>query len=164
LCFGKENPVLVGYTDADLAGDIDSQKSTSGYLTTFVGGAVSWQSKLQKCVALSTSEAEYIAATEASKEIIWMRNFLLELGYEQDKYVLRCDNQSAIHLAKNSTFHAHSKHIDVRYHQIREVLKDKLLQLEKIHTDENWSDMMTKVLPTKKFENCCKGSDVLFPN
>ena len=63
-----------------------------------------------------------------------MRNFLLELGYEQDKYVLRCDSQSAIHLAKNSTFHARSKHIDVCYHWIREVLEDKLLQLEKIHT------------------------------
>ena len=88
LCFGEENPVLIGYTDVDLAGDIGSRKSTSGYLTTFVGGAVSWQSKLQKCVALLTIEAEYIAAIEACKEIIWMRNFLLELGYEQDKYML----------------------------------------------------------------------------
>jgi len=106
LCFGKKNPVLVGYRDADPSSDIDSRKSTSGYLTTFAGGAVSWKSKLQKFFALSTTEAEYVAATEASKEIMWMRNFLLELGYEQDKYVLRCDNQSAIHLAKNSTFHA----------------------------------------------------------
>ena len=93
-----------------------------------------------------------------------MRNFLLEWGYEQDKYVLRCDSQSAIHLAKNSTFHARSKHIDVRYHWIRKILEDKLLQIEKVHTDENWSDMMTKVLPTKKFENCCKGAGVMFPN
>jgi len=100
-------------------------------------GAVSWQSKLQKYVALSTTEVEYIAATEACKEIIWMRNFPLELDYEQDKHVLQCDSQSVIHLAKNSTFHARSKHIDVRYHWIREVLEDKLLQLEKIHIDED---------------------------
>ena len=113
---------------------------------------------------MSTTEAKYIAATEACKEIIWMRNFLLELGYEQDKYVLRCDSQSRIHLAKNFTFPARSKHIDVHCHWIWEVLEDKLPELEKIHTDENWSDMMTKVLPAKKFENCCKGTSVLFPN
>ena len=125
---------------------------------------MSWQSELQICVALSIIEAEYIAATEACKKIIWMINFLLELSYEQDKYVLRCDSQSAIHLAKNYTFHSHSKHIDVRYHWIREVLEDKLLQFEKVHTDENWSDMMTKVLSIKKCENYCKGADMMFPN
>ena len=65
LCFGNGKPVLVGYTDADMAGDVDSRKSTSGYLITYAGGAVSWQSKLQKCVALSTTEAEFIAAIEA---------------------------------------------------------------------------------------------------
>jgi len=92
LCFGKEKPVLVSYIDADLVGDIDSWKSSSGYLTTFVGGSVSWQFKLQKCVALSTTKAKYIAAAKAYKEITWMRNFLVELGYEQDKYVLRCDS------------------------------------------------------------------------
>lgn len=92
LCFGKGKPVLEGYTDADMTGDVDSRKSTSGYLTTFAGGAVSQQSKLQKCVALSTTEAEYIAATEyiatteyiaateACKEMLWLKNFLLELG------------------------------------------------------------------------------------
>jgi len=119
--------VLNAYIDADMAGDVDSRKSTSRYLTTFIGGAVSWQSKLQKCVALSTTEDEYIAATEAFKEILWMKNFLFELGREQEKYVLRCDSQSAIHLAKNLTFHSHSKHTDVRYHCIRDVLEDKLL-------------------------------------
>ena len=67
-------------------------------------------------------------------------------------------------LAKNSTFHACSKHIDVHYHWIWEVLEDKLLQLDKIHTDKNWSDMMTKVLLTKKFENCCEGAGVMLPN
>ena len=70
LCFGKGKPMLTGYTDADLAGDIDSRKSTSGYLITFAGGAVSWQSKLHKCVSLLTTEAKYIVATEACKEII----------------------------------------------------------------------------------------------
>lgn len=78
--------------------------------------------------------------------------------------MLRCDSQSAIQLAKNSSLHSRSKHIDVRYHWIREVLDEKLLQLEKVHTDENWSDIMTKVVPTKKFESCCKGAGVVPPN
>ena len=116
LCFGRGKPVLEGYTNADLAGDIDSRKSTSGYLTTFAGGAISWQSKLQKCIALSTTEAEYIASTKACKEMLWMKNMLQELGIDQDRYVLKCDNQSAIYLAKNSTFHSRTKHIDIRYH------------------------------------------------
>ena len=70
LCFGSSEPVLVAYTDADMAGDVDNRKSISGYLITYAGGAVSWQSKLQKCVALSTTETEFIAATEASKELL----------------------------------------------------------------------------------------------
>ncbi|WP_036768046.1 Ty1/Copia family ribonuclease HI, partial [Plesiomonas shigelloides] len=124
-----------------MAGDVDSRKSTSGYLITLAGGAVSWKSTLQKCVALSTTEAEFIAATEACKELLWLKKFLCELGFQQEKYQLFCDSQSAIHLRKNSSFHSRSKHIDVRYHWIRDVLEKKQLQLEKIHTDENGSDM-----------------------
>jgi hypothetical protein len=99
-CFGRSESLLVAYTYADLAGDVDSRKSTSGYLVTYAGGAVSWQSMLQKCVALSTTEAEFIATTEASKEPLWLKKFVRELGYHQGKYVLFCDNQSAIHLSK----------------------------------------------------------------
>ncbi|CAH9120743.1 unnamed protein product [Cuscuta epithymum] len=155
LCFGNEKYVLEGYTDSDMAGDIDSRKSTSGYLITFAGGAVSWLSRLQRCVALSTTEAEFIAATEACKELLWMKNFMKELRYSQERYVLLCDSQSAIHLGKNLTFHSKSKHIDVRYHWIREVLNDRLLELEKVHTDNNGADMFTKALPRWKFEVCC---------
>jgi hypothetical protein len=80
ICFGStNNSVLEAYTVADWAGDIDSRKSTSGYLVCFENGAVSWQSKLQKCVALSTTEVEYIAITKACKELIWMKKFLHEL-------------------------------------------------------------------------------------
>ncbi|CAN1237861.1 Retrovirus-related Pol polyprotein from transposon TNT 1-94, partial [Linum grandiflorum] len=83
------------------------------------GAAVSWQSRLQKCVALSTTEAECITVTEACKEVLWLKKFLQELGIKQERYVLYCDSQSAIHLCKNPTFHSRSKHIDVRYHWIR---------------------------------------------
>ena len=85
-----------------MSGDIDSSKSTSGYMMTFAGGVVSWQSKLQKCVALSTTESEYVTAVEAGKELVWMRDFLEELGLEQDNYLLHCDCQSVIHLAKKT--------------------------------------------------------------
>jgi hypothetical protein len=113
---------------------------------------VSWQSRLQKCVVLSTTKVEYIAITEAAKELLWMKKFLQELGLQQERYLLHCDSQSAIHLNKNSTFHSRSKHIDVRYHWIRYVLDEKLLQIEKIYTDDNCSDMITKVLPMQKLE------------
>ena len=89
---------------------------------TFSGGAISWQSKLQKCVALSTTEAEYIATTEAGKEIIWLKQFLQELGLNRMEYIVYCDSQSAIDLSKNSMYHARTKHIDVRFHWIGEEL------------------------------------------
>ena len=157
ICFGCTNsPILEAYSDADWTGDIDSRKSTTGYLICFGNGAVSWQSKLQKCVALSTTEAEYIAITEACKELIWMKRFLHELGVRQERYMLFCDSQSAIHLGKNPTFHSRSKHIDLRYHWIRDVLESKELELEKIHTSENGSDMLTKCIPSLKFEAYCQ--------
>ncbi|CAJ2645756.1 unnamed protein product [Trifolium pratense] len=155
LCFGGDKPTLEGYSDSDMAGDIDSRESTSGYMIKFAGGVVAWQSRLQKCVALSTTEAEFIAITEAYKELLWLKKFLQELGFVQDKYVLFVDSQSAIHLGKNPTFHNRSKHIDVRYYWIRDVLDAKLLELVKVHTDDNGSDMMTKMLPRGKFEACC---------
>ena len=101
-----------------MAGDLNSRKSTFGCLFTFVGGAISWQSKLQNCVALSTTEAEYIAANEAGKEMFWMKRFLQELCLMQDKYVVHCDSQSAIDSSKNAM------HIEVRYHWIRLVVEE----------------------------------------
>ena len=85
LCFRTDKSVLIGCTNAYMAGDVDSRKSTSVYLIIFSRGAVSWQSRLQKCVALSTIEAEYIAIIEASKELLWMKKFLQELGLQQKK-------------------------------------------------------------------------------
>ncbi|GKB35802.1 hypothetical protein Tco_0880744, partial [Tanacetum coccineum] len=117
-----------------MARNKDNMKSTSGYLMTFAGGAVSWQSRLQKCVA----------ATEACKELLWLKRFLQELGFKQQRYAVLCDNQSAIHLAKNSMFHKRTKHIDIRYHWIRDAIEDGMFELNKVHTDDNASDMLTK--------------------
>ena len=101
-------------------------------------------------------EAKFIAITEACKEVLWLKKFLQELGFRQDNYSLFVDSQSAIHLGKNPTFHSRSKHIDVRYHWIRDALDAKLLELKKVHTDDNGADMMTKALPRGKFEVCCE--------
>ncbi|KAI4353150.1 hypothetical protein L6164_002120 [Bauhinia variegata] len=152
------DPVLHGYTNSNLAGDVDTRKSTSSYLVNFAREVVAWQSKLQKCVALSTTEAKFIATTEACKELLWMKKFICELGFTQKRYILYCDSQSAIYLCKNPTFHGRSKHIDVKYHWIRDVLDSKSLELVKIHTNDNCLDMLTKILPRGKFEACCVGA------
>ena len=101
---------------------------------------------MQKCVVLSTIEDEFIAITESCKEMLWVKKFLQELDFTQEMYVLLCDSQSVIHLGKNLTFHSKSKHINARYHWIRDVLDAKLLELEKVHTDENCSHMIIKYL------------------
>ena len=88
-------------------------------------------------MALATTKDEYIYATSTSKELLCLKKFLQELGLTQERYILYCDSQSAIHLSMNSSFHSKSKHIDVRYHWIRDVLEEKKMHIEKIHTHEN---------------------------
>ena len=158
--FGRFKPILEGYTDTDMVGDLDGRKSIAGYLFTFAGGAVSWQSKLQKCVALSTTEAEYIVVNEAGKEMLWMKWFLQELGLMQDKYIVHCDSQSAIDLSKNAIFQSPLKHIEVRYHWIRLVVEKWLMQLRKIHTKKNPADMLTKVVTKEKLKLCVGTADM----
>ena len=136
--------------------DVDTSRSTSGYVMMYATRFVSWQSRLQKTVALSTTEAEYMAAVEAGKEILWMKDFIGELGIRQDEYRLYCDSRSAIHLAKNAAYHSRTKHIQRRYHWIRERVEDREFALTKIHTAENGSDMLTKVLIPDKLDACRK--------
>jgi hypothetical protein len=145
---------LCGFVDFDMAGDIDSRKSTTGYVFTLGGAAISWVSRLQKIIALSTTEAEYGAAIEACKEMTWLRSLLNELEHKQVDCRLQSDSQSAIHLANNSAFHSRTKHIDIRYHFIRTMLEEGSFKLEKIHTNKNPADMLTKSLPKEKLEFC----------
>ena len=109
-------------------GEVDHRRSTIGYIFIVENTAVSWMSRLQKIVTLSTIEAEYVAMTEASKEIIWLQGLLTELRFKQEKNVLYSDSQSTIHLAKNSTFHFRTKHIGLLYHFIRSLLEDEVLK------------------------------------
>src|SRR5205814_4744190 len=151
---------LTGYSDANWAGDIDNRRSTTGYVVMINNGAVAWRSQLQPTVALATMEAEYMALTEATKELIWIRNLLMELGYINNKTDtksptdLYSDNQSAIALAKNPVSHARAKHIDIRHHFIREAIQDKIIWVQYIPTAEMTADSLTKALSREKHQKC----------
>ena len=99
-------------------------------------------------------EADHVAATEASKEMIWLQRFMEELGKKGENSMLYSDIQSSIHLAKNSSFHSKTKHIQLKYHFIRYVLNEELLKLEEIHTSQNPTDMLTKVVTREKMISC----------
>ena len=147
---------LVGYVDSNYANDRDSRKSTTSYMFTFCGSCISWKSQLQHIVALSTTEAEYIATTEAFKEALWLSGLLKEIGFLKEKPVILSDSQSSIQLCKNPIFHDRTKHIDVRYHFIHDIVGKNEIKLEKISSDENPADMGTKCLPIEKFSKRLK--------
>ena len=105
-------------------------------------------------MALSTTEAEYMVVVEADKEIIWMKDFISEPRIRQEEFGLHFDNKSTIHLARNVTYHSKTKHIQRIYHWLRERIEENDFSLVKIHTDENGSDMLTKVLSEEKLNAC----------
>ena len=113
---------VVGYVDADYGGDLDRRSSLSAYIFTLCGSAISWYSSLQAIAALSTTKAEYIAATESMKEAIWLRGLVSELGLQQDVLVIFCDSQSVVHLTKNNKYHSRTKHIEIKHHFIRDIV------------------------------------------
>ena len=150
----KMNHCAVGYVDSDYAGDLDKCRSTTAYVFTLASGAVSWKSNLQHTIALSTTEAEYMAVTEGAKEALWLRGLLEDLGVIQDYVDVYCDSQSAIHLAENQVTHNRTKHIHVRFHKIRQLVEDGDIQLLKVGTEDNPADMLTKSVPLSKFKHC----------
>ncbi|KAH9793742.1 Integrase catalytic domain-containing protein [Citrus sinensis] len=131
-------------------------RSQEEYVFTLGGGPISWWSILQSTIALSTTEAEYMAATEAVKEAIWLKSLLSDLGVIQENIAVFCDNQSAIFLAKNQIYHARTKHIDVKYHYVREIIECGNVLLKKIDTKDNPLDMLTKVVSGVNFQHCLK--------
>jgi hypothetical protein len=148
----KEQAVLVGYSDSDLAGDIDTRRSTTGVLFFLDNNVITWQSQKQKVVALSSCEAEYMAATTAACQGIWLARLIAELrGDEVGATKLNIDNQSAIALSKNPVFHDRSKHIDVRYHFIRECVDDNRVKIDSVGTAEQLADILTKALARERF-------------
>ena len=147
---------LSGYCNADFAGDIDTRRSTTGYVFKLAGGAISWSSRLQPTVAASTTEAEYMAASNATKEGLWLRKLLTDLGKPLKPIVIQSDNQAAISLIKNPITSMRSKHIDVIHHFARErVVRGEVVFY--VNTADNVADMLTKPLLELKFLACCKG-------
>lgn len=142
---------LAGYCDADYGGCVDTRKSTSGYLFVVAGGTVSWRSHRQHAVALSTAESEYISATEASKEMVWLKGFIEELIWKGclEQPILKIDNKSAISWAENEDISEYSKHIQIRYHYIRSVVKKGVFKPEHISSKEQLADGFTKALPKR---------------
>jgi hypothetical protein len=139
---------LVGYTDSDWAGCVADRKSTSGCCFSLGSGLVSWFSRKQKSVALSSSKAEYMAASQGSCEAIWLCKMLVGLfGQEMPPTVIHCDNQSCIKLSENPVFHDQSKHIEIRYHFIHDWVQRGAVQLQYVSTDDQVADILTKALP-----------------
>jgi hypothetical protein len=139
------------YTDADHGGNPDNKKSTSGYVVTMGTGAISWSSRLQGIVTLSTTEAEYVAATSAGQEILWLCNLFTELGYTfSSPSTLHVDNQSAISVAKNPEHHGRMKHLDLRFYWLRDEVEKGRIHIQHLRTDEMPADIFTKALPRPK--------------
>ncbi|KAL0313353.1 UNVERIFIED_CONTAM: Retrovirus-related Pol polyprotein from transposon TNT 1-94 [Sesamum radiatum] len=149
----KKEGELLAFTDSDYAGDVDDRKSTSGYVFMMSSGAVSWCSKKQPIVTLSTTEAEFVAATVCACQGIWMKRILKELGYFKEECItVMCDNSSTIKLSKNPVMHGRSKHIDVRFHFLRNLVKDGALELVYCGSQDQVADIMTKPLKIEVFQ------------
>nr|GEX59931.1 uncharacterized mitochondrial protein AtMg00810-like [Tanacetum cinerariifolium] len=138
----------------DYAKDPNKGMSITGYTFLVPGCVVSWKATLQHVVALSTTEVEYMVLTKAVKEAIWLKGLLEKLGVELNTVIVSCDNQGAIHLSWNHVFHKRTKHINVRYHFIREVLEAKTVKVMKVGTEHNVTDALTKVVPGLKLQHC----------
>lgn len=144
---------MVGFVDSDYAGDLDKRRLLTDVFC--IGGcAISWKATLQHLVALSTTEAEYMAVTEAIKENLWLKGLFAELSLHQGGIIIFCDSQSVIHLSKDQMYHERTKHIDINYHFIRETIAEGKVSVQKINTRDNLADMFTKSLPVSKFKIC----------
>ena len=144
---------LTGFSDSDWAGCVESRKSTSGFVFQVGQCTVSWSSKKQPIVALSSTEAEYIALCRAAQEAVWLRSLLADVGLTpKTATVVREDNQGAIALGKNPKDHPRTKHIDVKYHYVREVVQNKIIDVVHVPTGDMVADTLTKALPKPSFE------------
>jgi hypothetical protein len=165
LVYGGGDLKLQGYTDSSFQSDPDDSKSTSGFVFTLNGGAVSWKSSKQETTADSTTEAEYIAAAEAAKEAVWMKKFIGDLGVVESisgPVPLLCDNNGAIAQAKEPRSHQKSKHILRRFHLIREIIARGDVVVERVPSADNIADPLTKPLSQNVFERHLENMGILY--
>lgn len=151
LRFGTGNGLLA-FTDAAYADDVDTRRSTSGFVFTLHGGAISWSSKLQRPVALSTCEAEYMASAHTAKEALWLRKLLPEVQHvvAEDPIVIYADNEASIQLSKNPVHGERTKHIGTAFNMVRQHVNQGELRFVYCNTKENAADLFTKALSGPK--------------
>ena len=142
---------LIGFSDADFAGCRDDRKSTSGTCQFLGRRLISWSSKKQNCVAISTAESEYISAGSCCAQLLWLRNQLEDYNMKLKEIPMFCDSSSAIAIANNPVSHSRTKHIELRYHFIREHVEKKDICLDHVPTDRQIADIFTKPLDETKF-------------
>ncbi len=161
--YEAKNQVQVhGYMDANWASNVSDRKSTSGFMFSFGSGVVSWSSKKQPIVALSSTEAEYRGVAIVACEVVWLQKLLSDLGQSVDAHVvIYYDNISSILLANNPVYHARTKHIEVHYHFIREKILVKEIDLIHVSTEDQVADIFTKALGINKLKRFRKMLGVL---
>ncbi|GJW97217.1 hypothetical protein Tco_0179025 [Tanacetum coccineum] len=143
---------LIAYSDADHAGCKDDCKSTSGGLQFLGGKLMSWSSKKQDCTAMSTAEAEYVSLSACCTQVIWMRTKLLDYGYKYNRIPMYCDSKSAIAISCNPVQHSKTKHIDIRYHFIKEHVEKGTVEIYFVGIEYQLANLFTKALPKERFE------------
>jgi hypothetical protein len=148
---GKSGLGLVAFVDSDWGSDPNTRQSQTGFLLRLAGGAFSWTSCVQKTVAHSSTDAEYMALSDCSRQVVWVRSIFKELNYSLIPIEIASDNQGAIFNASNPVTEKRSKHIDIRYHYIRELVETDVVRLLYIQGVENLADILTKNLGHTKF-------------
>lgn len=147
---------LICFSDADWAGNLEDRSSTSGFAIYLGRNLISWCTKRQKCISLSIMEAEYVALSEAVKETIFIRKLLNEIGYNIETPLVYCDNLAAIEIAKNPKDNQRAKHIDLKFHFVRNAIKNNEIDLNYIKSKDNKADIFTKPLNSNLFNNNCQ--------
>jgi hypothetical protein len=148
---GSSGSGLIAYTDSDWAADIIKHQSTTGYFFKLANGIFSWQSRAQKTIALSSTKAEYMALSDCSRQTVWIQSLLQELGFKIPTIPICRDNQGSIFIGSNPVQVCRSKHIDIRYHYVWQLIKEKRIELFFVEGAENTADLFTKNLGAPKF-------------
>jgi hypothetical protein len=149
----RHGPRIFGYSDSDWGGDKDTCRSTTGYVFKLAGAPISWRSKAQPTVAVSSTEAEYMAACDSAREALWLRQVMADLGFPQSNAsIIFEDNQSCIKFTENPVNHTRMKHINIKYHFIKEAVASSALKLKYIPSAQNVADILTKPVSTQTFD------------
>jgi hypothetical protein len=156
LVYRRTGAKLQGYIDADWGNCVNDRRSYSGYAFILGNAAICWDAKKQRTVSLSSTESEYMAMCEGTKEAMYLRNFLGELGFERTPVTIFNDNQGAQHLVKNPVHHKRTKHIDIRYHFIKEAFENKIIETKYLPTSNMIADILTKPVFKMKLNMCVK--------